>query len=348
MLAFEYPFEQDGPLAYDWCSLASCFKDFKVIPSTARPSATRRSSILVWCSINMAAISGVWAIRKLLSGQRHDPEHCPGVSLFDWGVYAYDLGSFVFWWYEISAVARDPAAAAQISILNWIKTVGYLLLVNQHPISCQLHQHPRLKKSIFSAVLIIAVAQWIATCFAVGTQYDDILPTKRAPKLSAKYECLASRIEDAPGTTSCSADVLCSMSWMYSVADFLDEERSALFYAGILFICVSTLFPLFILVSFRDAMLDKQSFTIRRETILHVPRWLAGGLALYYVLGNIAIAILVLVDIQHKSASMDREAPLTYHLGCTALHLAFSPWRQYLDINDKGRALRVAKGWFNA
>jgi hypothetical protein len=43
-----------------------------------------------------------------------------------------------------------------------------------------------------------------------------------------------------------------------------------------------------------------------------------------------------------------RETSVAFDLDCQAVHIAISPWRQYLDVNGFSRATPVAKTWFNA
>jgi len=42
----------------------------------------------------------------------------------------------------------------------------------------------------------------------------------------------------------------------------------------------------------------------------------------------------------------DREAAVVFDVSCHVVHVPFTPWKEYLDINAFGRAARLARIWF--
>jgi hypothetical protein len=44
----------------------------------------------------------------------------------------------------------------------------------------------------------------------------------------------------------------------------------------------------------------------------------------------------------------DRSAAVTYDLDCRAVHVAVSPWLQYLDVPNHGWEQRIVKMLFNS
>lgn len=66
---------------------------------------------------------------------------------------------------------------------------------------------------------------------------------------------------------------------------------------------------------------------------------------IYYL---IATGALILRGIIQYWDEWNRQASVAYDFDCQAVHIAISPWRQYLDIDGFGRTLRVVKAWFNA
>ncbi|CAG8072473.1 unnamed protein product [Penicillium salamii] len=83
-----------GHPLYSWCEVMSCFSDFKVIPSTPRPSAFWPTSLGV---INQATIILFFALWQFKSIQAalYTISPCKGIEWDDWLIMVWNLGSLI-------------------------------------------------------------------------------------------------------------------------------------------------------------------------------------------------------------------------------------------------------------
>jgi hypothetical protein len=114
---------------YTWCDMACFFKEFKVIPSSLRPSAFKLGTVVVCCFYNITALSAQWSLRHLIFGKSHSAATCQGVSIADWVFYAFDFTCFVMWWVVFSLLALNPAYHMGVSLLACWTAYRYLFAI---------------------------------------------------------------------------------------------------------------------------------------------------------------------------------------------------------------------------
>lgn len=340
-----YSSPDNGPqvsTTYTWCELASCLEGFKVIPSTPRDSAYGFTAMKAWSYLTMTALIVLLEIRKML----FRPEKCKGIGATDWLELVLPVASIGWWWWGLTTLARDPDGAEPVSLDEWIVTWALVASLDFHPWRCS-HADSKPRKVIRWALHVVLFAQWCATIHAFRLQDREVFQ---------RYDCLASGIDAAPGTSSCSAEDLCSKTWLFRNPDLLSDsdETALMFYkipAGIalavyplslvwlaarLLLGTSYWTPQKLKEWFGEGGVDRMSSIIRLFVAL-----LFGYLGLCY-----AIVIFTSPNLTFDFDTPGGAATLAYDLGCRAVHVGVSPRYYYLDI-EYGRALRIARMWFN-
>ncbi|ETS82811.1 hypothetical protein PFICI_04687 [Pestalotiopsis fici W106-1] len=334
--------ETDSTLG--WCEMMSCFSDFKVLPSTPKPSALKPSNISVWMTINITALVAATNLRKFASG---DKALRPGDGL----VVSYVASSTVFWWAMFFRWATNPAYYAANSLVSWIS------VWQQAYISERLAD----RRSVRTWILwILTGLQAIGACVQLGYNWGQFKPT--GVDLVPRYDCLQSGILGAPGNSSCSAEQLCSKSWLYSapqwdfdlMASMSDGSSMLAFCWGfikVMLLCVVIpsiiLFGLPILaplILFVIQLIAKGPKT-RDEPGMVVKVSRVGGYFFALLFGLVA-GIAMFATIPKGWNADAREATIAYDLNCTAVHVTISQWRSYYDIPDD-RVLRIAQELLN-
>ncbi|KAK6948825.1 hypothetical protein Daesc_010596 [Daldinia eschscholtzii] len=100
--------------SYDWCSTASCFKGFEVIPFKARPVVMGLTNSGIWANHNMTAFFFFWTFMKREYMVRNRGYYdCRGgrqrLGILEWTTLVYTLGSNVIWrWVEFIRFAVNP------------------------------------------------------------------------------------------------------------------------------------------------------------------------------------------------------------------------------------------------
>ena len=105
-----------------WCNIVSCFRGFKVIPSSPLQSAFGVEPISLWLNIGTIIISWLWASRRLILGATCNGNRCKGYDWKDWLLTFWDLATFCFWWYSFSTLVKDPLNISPISLFAWLTT----------------------------------------------------------------------------------------------------------------------------------------------------------------------------------------------------------------------------------
>ena len=75
--------------SYDWCEVVSCFNEFKIVPSSPRPSAFWATTIAAYTKAAMIFLFALWQLRKLqkaLYSNRRDP--CKKIEWDVWAIMA--------------------------------------------------------------------------------------------------------------------------------------------------------------------------------------------------------------------------------------------------------------------
>ncbi|KAJ5207387.1 hypothetical protein N7472_003835 [Penicillium cf. griseofulvum] len=165
------------------------------------------------------------------------------------------------------------------------------------------------------------------------------------------YDCLASRIVDAPGASACSAEQICSdkallQSWNIQFPHRYKDGYMAFtgLVAGIsitafVMICARGVFPLI------ASMTKGKSARRWREIARAIDFGFAGSLGVAGA-GCIVVGVITAADAI-GAFDHSREGAVALNWDCNALHVNVSPWRYYLDV-DYELPLRVARTWFNS
>lgn len=349
---------------YTWCEMVSCLKDFKVLPTTLRPSALQLPSLKTWFQCNIQAILGAWAARTWIGSQsRQVPSACKGMSFLDWAPAVYTIGVTLYWWAEFFRWCTRPDYHAFVSVIAWISVWTLAYRVRYHPFSCRFKEDSSYRKVLSWILWTTAIIQWIVSCDLLRRNWRDFFP----PRLdfAQRYDCVKSQVASAPGHSPCTTDQLCSIQWLLSNPGWMGwsgDAESANFFAqydiaspmlAIVF-CFST-------AAFLSAPLVTaitRGYAILRPE-RRVKRTLLGDLAYFdnelggpvvsgavAALASLCIGAILLGHTPVTWDSVNREGPVAYDLDCTVVHVIASPWRQYMDI-EYGRALRIIRMWFN-
>jgi hypothetical protein len=345
----------------DWCQVVSCFHGFKIVPSTARISATNLPDIACWLAILLTSTTALWHTGRRLTNLAHNNsppcKRSRDISWVDWILLAYDIcGQFLWWWVSFIIFATDPTKSAAIAATSWVTTWKLGRLVQYHPYYCALPASRRTRRAIPYVLNAMAILQWIAGIYVLYVYRGDLVSKVSALK---GYDCLASRILDAPGTTPCTPEELCSNGALFRNSDFLYDKtlplngRFTLFFYFLLWTLVAIVPFIMVFIARCDTFVgsccgipqrtekdkkeDWKTFDLAPETLISLSSLTC------IIWGTIYSAWLLKTWNGHG-----REGPIAFDTRCNALHVYLSPWRHYLDVSDYARAFRVAKMWFNA
>ena len=349
------------PPIYDWCQIVSCFNGFKIVPSTPRPSATLLSDIVCWWSVMMTSASAlVHTGKQYRTAFRKEGTPCRGrkdLSVLDYIFFVYDICGPIFWWWvSFVMFAVNPAMSTTIAITAWVTSWKLGSVLKFHPYSCALPGGPRIKRILPWILNAVALLQWIAGIYVISVYLGDL--SGNGSTLQS-YDCLASQIPDAPGSTSCSAQDLCSKTplfrtgarFMYEDTFYVQGRYNLMAYFWIW--TLMALMPfIFLFIAWCGKVITRSSAEVWRKDAKFTWRSFNRGPSLYLGIASI-ISLAYGVGygvhlIQTWDSTRDREGPFTFHAGCNALHVPLSPWRDYLDLGAYERAFRIAKMVFNA
>ena len=348
---------------YTWCEMASCFKDYKQIPTTLRPSSLQLSNLKLWFQLNLAAILGAWTTRSWIGKQpRQAPSACKGIGFLDWAPAVYTIGATLYWWAEFFRWCTRPDYYAVVSVIAWIPVWSLAYKVRYHPFSCKFNKDSTYKKILSWVLWTIATIQCIISCELLRRNWGDF----SVPRLdfAQRYDCIKSRIAAAPGSSACAAEKLCSIPWLLSNPGWTGDGETEIFNFPT-FGPVKAIFLFTFFVSLFGFFSTPFAVAIRRSyTFFHphkrIKRTILDDLAYFddtYGSGPIIVAALAAFGTLCTGAAMigytpslwnfmNREGTIAYDLECTAVHVIVSPWRQYMDI-EYGRVLRMVQMWFN-
>lgn len=335
--------------SYSWCDMVSCLSDFEVIPSSPKPSAYGYSGIMIWANLNMITLLAMLATEKFLDKTTHKWTECPGFGLRFWAGNIFSLATFIFWCYSFAGVVANPHDAAPISIVAWVTLWVLASSTEYHPLSCWLGSRPRTRKIVVMTLSVLAVLHWVACCVILGIDWIGILgsintATGTKMALYPVYNCLESEILNSTGTLRCSAAEICAKDWLFSNPGFnINGDVSDMGINNVLliftFIGLSLAFwpAIFGFIWKRLGESGGSAAPFGPQIPITVT---AGG-------SSFIITLVVLIGI-HDWSEWDRQALVAYDYDCMAAHVTMSPWKQYLDVDNYGRALRIAKMWFNS
>ncbi|KAK3292673.1 uncharacterized protein B0H64DRAFT_234068 [Chaetomium fimeti] len=351
---------RENPPIYDWCQIVSCFNGFKIIPSEARPSATILPDIVCWWIVMATCASALYHTGKQLwAAYQSKDKPCEGrreISWLDWILIAYDIGGpILFWWVSFGLFAADPAQSATIALTAWVAAWKLGSVTKYHPYSCALQYHPRARVWIPRLLNLMALLQWAGGVYIMVVYLGDL--SSKGSTLTS-YDCLASGVAAAPGSTSCSAADLCSKTPLFRNLDLRYGDTSQIGgrYTLLAFFWTWTLMAItpfiFLLIGWLGSKLVGDSSEKMKEDARYIwrvvnlgPHFYIAFTTLICVGFSVAYAVHML---QTWDSTRNREAPFTFHYECNALHVELSPWRNFLDLSEYSRAYRIVKMAFVA
>ena len=332
---------------YSWCEVMSCFSDFKVIPSTPRPSAFWPTLLEVWNKAAITFFFSFWELKNLQTALYSDIS-CKGLKWDNWLIMAWDLGSFIWWCVGLGRFATFPKTYPVPSMVGWVSVWKYCYTIHYHPYECVLQRSPRKAHIIKWTLCTLATLQWIASVYICFYSFRSVI-YENSPYPA--YTCLASRISDAPGATSCSAEQLCANEPLFHSFSFnypnqylngvvaLTGFLLAFSFIAIVMICARVVYP-WTAFQIRGGSIEKW-----RERAFKFDFGYAGSMGAAGF-GCLLYAAMTGVDVA-RALDRSREGSVAFNWECNALHVNVSPWRYYLDVNYE-LPVRVAKMWFNS
>jgi hypothetical protein len=148
-------------------------------------------------------------------------------------------------------------------------------------------------------------------------------------KIYDSYTCLAAQIATAPGTSTCSAERICSKDWLFSAPYFeMPGDIGKGFPFGL---CVTGLVMAIVVPA------------VIFMTKMWSPLLCLSFLAIATIL---LMGLIYPIDFGKSWNRRKADALVAYDVECHVVHVALSPWRFYLDVNRYARALRVVRLWF--
>lgn len=334
---------------YSWCEIISCFNDFKVVPSTPHSSAFWATSLEVWTKAAITFLTSFWQLHKIQKAMYSDDDtFCTGLGWDTWVIMAWDLASFIWWCFGFGRFVMTPTQYPMPSMLGWVSLWKYCYMLHYHPFECVLRYFPKRARTARWTLYVVTTLQWIASVYiCVLTAIWGMDSVSGYPA----YECLAARIQDTPGASSCSAEQICSnellfRSWIFQYPHrYVDGYVSlvclntVLSLVAILMVCALGAFPLI------ASMVRGGSPAKWRKRASIFDFGFAGNIG---AAGGVCLLIAGLTGYDAVQAlDRHREGAVTFDWECNALHVTMSSWRYYLDV-DYELPVRAAKMWFNS
>ncbi|KAK7715265.1 hypothetical protein SLS64_003963 [Diaporthe eres] len=204
-----------------------------------------------------------------------------------------------------------------VSLDEWIVTWALVASLDFHPWRCS-HPDSKSRKVIRWALHLVLFAQWCTTIHAFRLQDRKVF--QRNPVLLSDNDETSLMFYKIPAGIALAVYPL-SLVWL----------------AARLLLGTSYWTPQKLKEWFGEGGVDRMSSIVRLFVAL-----LFGYLGLCY-----AIVIFTSPSLSFDFDNPGGAATLAYDLGCRAVHVGVSPRYYYLDI-EYGRALRIARMWFNA
>lgn len=337
----------ENKVSYDWCQTVSCFNDYKVIPSSANDSAMGPTALKSWWVVIINAWGVVWNLRKTSPWFRPNPgsAHCRGLrelGIVDWGLLIYSLaGPVIGWWVSFADSVINPVPWPTLNAIAWLTTWGYSSTLLYHPYSCILSRVPRIARVLPWIFGVAAALQCGASLYIAETDEAMSGGTK---KIYDSYTCLAAQVAAAPGTSTCSAEEICSKSWLFSAPYFIMPGDVG---KGLPFgLCVSALvFAIVVPVVFASMKIfSSTEISFKRYYKMWSPLIWLSLLALVTVF---IAGVDYPIELGQAWNQRKADALVAYDVECQVAHVALSPWRFYMDVDKYSRALRVVRLWFS-
>ncbi len=327
-----------------WCNIVSCFREFKVIPSSPLQSAFGVELLSLWLNLITVTVSWLWASRRLFLGATCDGDRCKGYDWQDWLLTFWDIATFCFWWYSFFTLVKDPRNISPISLFAWLTTWRTAAGVRCHPFACRFNIKSGFGRKFVWSMAAIAFTHFAATWYAFVVKYPDWF-FYRDSYTGVKYGCLENDIPRASGISRCSPQLLCSKDWLFTYPRGpLGTDGLGAHLASFLFFLLSLGFvcqPFFRRLLSNVGEVDKLTNWGSYNVAMLFP---SAGFVVYTIaIGALIVSYRIEVWPRH-----DRDAQITFDVDCQAVHVALSSWSYFLDVARLNRDWRIARIWFNA
>ncbi|OQE02579.1 hypothetical protein PENSOL_c002G03246 [Penicillium solitum] len=334
-------------ISYSWCQVAGCFNDYKVVPSEPRSTAFWATTIGASTEVYMILLAALWQLSKLHKAQYSDEtESCKMIEWDIWIIQLWELVSVGWWWFDFGRHVTDRSIYPAPGMLSWIPLWKYGYLLNFHPYSCALRHNPRAALAGKWLMNTLAFVQWVISVYIWRSNTNPQSPY-------STYDCLASQISIAPGTSTCPVEQICARDLLFRSYDFAFSDESmditdpeiTMFVAFcILSIGIVGRFLLIGVLPVVLHLMGKGSVQkLRAKTYEHDIGYAGsvGGASLVCIIvGGFTTAGAILA-FWHG-----RESAFVIDWTCKTVHVDLSAWRYYLDVEYE-LPLRAVKMWFN-
>ncbi|KAJ5817904.1 hypothetical protein N7447_007912 [Penicillium robsamsonii] len=333
-------------ISYSWCQIAGCFNDYKVVPSKPRSTAFWSTTIGAHTEVAMILVAALWQILKLHKAQyTDDTEPCKKIEWDIWMIQFWELVSVGWWWFDFGRHVTDRSTYPAPGVLSWVPLWKYGYLLNFHPYSCALRHNPRAALVGKWVMNTLAFVQWVISAHLMNSSHSR--------SAYSTYDCLASQISTAPGTSTCPAEQICARDILFRSYNFafsdesmdLTDPNHSMFVAFcILSIGVVGRFLLVGVLPVVLHLMGKGSIQELKAKVYEHDIGYAGSV------GGASIVCIIVGGLTTAGAIIafghGRESAFVIDWTCKTVHVNLSAWRYYLDVEYE-RPLRVVKMWFN-
>jgi hypothetical protein len=193
---------------------------------------------------------------------------------------------------------------------------------------------------------MLAFVQWVISVYIWNASIDVYSPYPT-------YDCLASQISTAPGSSTCSLEQICARDLLFHSYDFsfsneitdITDPKAAMYVAFVILSLGAFLRLLIIgVLPVVQHLMGKGPLQELKAKIYDDDVGYAGSVAFAsfacIIVGAITTAGAI-IAFRHG-----RESSFAIDWTCKTVHINLSAWRYYLDVEYE-LPLRVAKMWFN-
>ncbi|KAI1302610.1 hypothetical protein F5Y03DRAFT_361266 [Xylaria venustula] len=333
----------------NWCTMASCFNGYTVVPSTARPGVIGSTTFGTWANVNLITLVYLFTfLKRNWALYRSEDSRCKGnlggIGFINWAILIYTTaGNIVWWWVNYVEFVRKPVPNTTLSIYAWAATWLVASNMHYHPFSCVLDKSPGLKRTLSWLLAVLTTAQWGATIHVLVVGWKYLLDTIG---IYQGYDCVESMITQASGTAQCSAQRLCSDAALLGEVPFFsgpsEQVISTVSVALFVTLSLTALQPIVYATWRFFEGADSWFEQFRKGDIGPI-----AGPAVASLLGAIFSGAAAGIGVSLLFYT-NREAPIVADPYCNAVHVGLSTWRYYLDLEPESRVLRIVKSFFNA
>lgn len=328
----------------DLKSFCNCFQGWKVLPTRLTTWSLYADGLSLWQQHTAMATGLLYTVLTFTKTEYYDGSgdaQATHISWYQWPLFAYDIATYCIWHNQFPA-----RYLTGMSAFAWITPLKYVFLVGRNPIKGRITckwRYGNLTLSLYKVIQVLIFAAltiqlaYTIQFIGIDQKTTDYLggPGYGADFASdtARAELNTQLFDAAPGSTTCQASDLIGFAALNAAVDGIRYSPT-------------------------------QTTSIRLAVF--VPYAVAGGLAVWFEIRNAfdssfssnpimryAIVMVpifqVIISIYVNAAGAPKAgASITYDLNCTALAIAPSSYRGYLDVAGYNADWRIVRSWFNA